>query len=148
MLFFAVTIPVGKALIPHYCLGVPNRTSVHKLILFFPIGKSCLSLLPLCVLDAMKETMTTATKSPTWKTFPIMDDEDNSKVAPLPYSETEDILLPEDYRPTKCENSSNSVLYTGIPVWLISTPCCLHLFCCSIFLSSKDDVINGRGKKS
>ena len=44
----------------------------------------------------------------TWKTavFPILDGAENneSKVS-LSYSETEDVLLPEDYKPTKCESS-------------------------------------------
>lgn len=39
---------------------------------------------------------------PIWKTFPVID-EDESPSEPLPFSETDDILLPEDYRPTKCE---------------------------------------------
>jgi hypothetical protein len=37
--------------------------------------------------------------------FPVMEAEsdDERRAAPLTYSENEDIILPEDYRPTKCE---------------------------------------------
>ena len=40
-----------------------------------------------------------------WKSpvFPMEDHEADPRPVPFTYSETEDILLPEDYKPTKCE---------------------------------------------
>lgn len=57
--------------------------------------------------------------------FPVQpgSDEERGRTIPLNYSENEDFLLPEGYRPTKCKFALR-----GITKYC-SIPCLLHRLC-------------------